>query len=133
MDFGLAKRLVAMEGEPTEEVTAAGFVGGSPAYMAPEQITDFGQVSFAADLYSLGVIAYELFTGVKPFQHQERAELLQMHLRETPEPPSMKDARLPPELDAVVLRCLRKDPRARFRSCEELQEELHALLASVTP
>ena len=133
MDFGLAKRLVAMEGEPTEEVTAAGFVGGSPAYMAPEQITDFGQVSFAADLYSLGVIAYELFTGVKPFQHQERAELLQMHMRETPEPPSMKDARLPPELDAVVLRCLRKDPRARFRSCDELQEELHALLASVTP
>ena len=131
MDFGLAKRLVAMEGEGAEDVTVAGFVGGSPAYMAPEQITDFGQVSFAADLYSLGVIAYELFTGVKPFDHVERARVLQMHMREVPEPPSAKDPRLSPEVDAVVLRCLRKDPRARFRSCEELHEELLALRDSV--
>jgi serine/threonine-protein kinase len=133
MDFGLAKRLVAMEGDGVEDVTVAGFVGGSPAYMAPEQITDFGQVSFAADLYSLGVIAYELFTGAKPFDHPERAVLLRMHMSDLPEPPSAKDPRLPPEVDAVVLRCLRKDPRARFRSCEELQEELRTLRSTVAP
>jgi tetratricopeptide (TPR) repeat protein len=84
MDFGLAKRLVAMEGDAREHVTAAGFIGGSPPYMAPEQITDFGQVSFAADIYSLGVIAYELLTGVKPFHHEDRSKLLQMHMRNTP-------------------------------------------------
>ncbi len=133
MDFGLAKRLVAADGEATEDVTVAGFVGGSPAYMAPEQITDFGQASFAADLYSLGVIAYELFTGVKPFENADRAQLLQMHLSETPEAPSAKDPRLSREVDAVVLRCLRKDPRARFRSCEELHEELVALEAGASP
>jgi tetratricopeptide (TPR) repeat protein len=133
MDFGLAKRLVAMEGDAAEDITAAGFIGGSPPYMAPEQITEFGQVSFAADIYSLGVIAYELLTGVKPFHHEDRAKLQQMHMGDTPEPPSAKNPLLSPEVDAVVLRCLRKDPGARFRNCEELHEELSALAASAAP
>lgn len=72
------------------------------------------------------MIAYEFFTRVKPFGQAERTLLLRMRMR----PPSAKDPRLSPEVDVVVLRCLRKDPRARFRNCEELHEELSTSVPS---
>ncbi len=131
MDFGLAKRLAALEDDVTSEVTVTGFVGGSPAYMAPEQITDFGGASFPADIYSLGVVAYELFTGIRPFRHKERAKMFQMHLNEVPVPPSTIDARLPVGVDRIVLKCLEKNPRARFATCEDLYGALLALDGSL--
>jgi serine/threonine-protein kinase len=128
MDFGLAKRLAALEEQPAG-VTVTGFIGGSPAYMAPEQISDFAQAGFAADIYSLGVVAYELFTGQRPFRHKERAKLFYMHLTEAPVPPRSLDPMLPPSVDRIVLRCMEKDPRARYATCEELQEALLGLHA----
>jgi hypothetical protein len=127
MDFGLAKRLASMEGESTGDMTVAGFIGGSPAYMAPEQITDFAQAGFLADIYSLGVVAYELFTGTRPFRHKERATMFRMHLSVIPHVPSAVDASLSPEIDRLVMRCLEKDPSQRFKSCHELIQALSAL------
>jgi serine/threonine-protein kinase len=127
MDFGLAKRLASLDEGASSQVTQAGFLGGSPAYMAPEQITDFGQTGFSADIYSLGVVAYELFAGRRPFRHKERARLLHMQLTEQPAPPSEVKPDLPASIDGLVLRCLEKDPAARFGSCEELHDALLAL------
>lgn len=127
MDFGLAKRLAAMEGEEAADMTVAGFIGGSPAYMAPEQITDFAHAGFAADIYSLGVVAYELFAGTKPFRHKERAMMFRMHLSVVPHPPSALDGSVSPAVDRLVMRCLEKDPRHRFTSCQEMQRALAAL------
>jgi tetratricopeptide (TPR) repeat protein len=127
MDFGLAKRLASMEGEESADMTVAGFIGGSPAYMAPEQITDFSQAGFGADIYSFGVVAYELFAGTKPFRERERAKLFRMHLSVIPEPPSAADPSLPSGIDRFVMRCLEKDPNHRFASCKEMYLALAAL------
>jgi serine/threonine-protein kinase len=124
MDFGLAKRLVSADDEGTADVTVAGFIGGSPAYMAPEQITDFAHVGFAADIYALGVVAYELFAGTRPFHDKERAKMFQMHMSVVPPPPTAIDAKLPAGVDRIVMRCLEKDPNRRFASCEALRREL---------
>jgi serine/threonine-protein kinase len=124
MDFGLAKRLVSAVGEASGDVTVAGFIGGSPAYMAPEQITDFAHVGFGADIYGLGVVAYELFTGKRPFQHKERAKMFQAHMSVVPPPPTAMNAELPDAIDRIVMRCLEKDPNRRFASCEALRREL---------
>jgi tetratricopeptide (TPR) repeat protein len=124
MDFGLAKRLVSAVGEVSRDVTVAGFIGGSPAYMAPEQIADFAHVGFGADIYSLGIVAYELLTGRRPFEHKERAKVFQMHMSVVPPPPTAIDAELPPAVDPIVMRCLEKDPSRRFPSCESLRREL---------
>jgi hypothetical protein len=128
MDFGLAKRLVSADDEAAADVTVAGFIGGSPAYMAPEQITDFARVGFGADIYALGVVAYELFAGTRPFCDKERARMFQMHMSVVPAPPSAIDAKLPAAVDRIVMRCLEKDPKSRFASCEALRREV-ALLA----
>jgi eukaryotic-like serine/threonine-protein kinase len=124
MDFGLAKRLAALDDESTTEVTVAGFIGGSPAYMAPEQITAFGQAGFAADIYSLGIVAYELFTGIRPFRAKERARVFQMQMTEIPVHPRIVAPNLPPSVDRIVMRCLEKDPSARYPTCEELYAAL---------
>ena len=127
MDFGLAKRLAAAEEEPSPGVTVTGFIGGSPAYMAPEQISDFGQAGFGADIYSLGVVAYELFTGLRPFRHKERARMFHMHMTEAPVPPCSVEPTLPKSVDRIVLKCLEKDPHARYATCEELHAALLGL------
>jgi tetratricopeptide (TPR) repeat protein len=127
MDFGLAKRLASMDGDSSGDMTVAGFIGGSPGYMAPEQITDFAHAGFPADIYSLGVVAYELFTGAKPFRHKERAMIFRMHLSVVPHPPSAVDAGVPLAVDRLVMRCLEKDPSHRFKSCLELGQALAEL------
>jgi eukaryotic-like serine/threonine-protein kinase len=131
MDFGLAKRLASLDDETATDVTVAGFIGGSPAYMAPEQITGFSQVGFAADIYALGVVAYELFTGLRPFRDKQRARLFHMHMNERPVPPCTIEPRLPASVDRIVLKCLEKDPKERFATCEELHRSLVLLAAEV--
>jgi tetratricopeptide (TPR) repeat protein len=122
-DFGLAKRL----GDPDAH-TMVGFMGGSPNYMAPEQITDFGSVTTAADLYSMGIVAYELVTGQKPFQHNERQKVLEAHLTVQPAAPSALTAGLPPAVDGLILELLRKNPKERVASCTEVIARLDAIV-----
>ena len=127
MDFGIAKARAA------PGLTAAGFVAGTPSYISPEQISGFTSVTHLSDLYSLGVTAYELFTGVVPFVHAELMPLLLKHLQAQPEPPRLRNAALPPALDALVLRLLAKSPAARVQSCEELGLAFAAIRRELAP
>jgi serine/threonine-protein kinase len=126
MDFGIARER-AVPG-----VTQAGMIVGTPEYLSPEQISgaDAGDTS---DLYALGVVAYEMFTGRKPFVHDDLVPLLQMHLVTPPVPPRQHAPQLPANLEAVILTLLRKDPRERFPSARAAAEALAAVRESSRP
>ncbi len=121
MDFGIAKQF-AVSG-----VTVAGAIAGTPLYMSPEQIGSFSTVTHATDLYALGVCAYEMFTGAVPFAHPELVPLLMMHVNERPAALRSKNPSIPPDLEAVVLRLLEKDPLQRFASARECGVALEAI------
>lgn len=127
MDFGIAKRRT----EPTK--TAAGFTAGTPAYIAPEQISDFTGATHLADLYAVGAMMYELFTGRLPFEHQDLMPLLMAHMKEVPRAPTEHRADLPGELNALILQLMEKDPAARPQSAEEVVRRMRAVLAAVSP
>ena len=125
MDLGLAKdRRSSSFGEQWA-------LAGTLAYMSPEQIQDFGSVTHLTDVYAMGVVAYELLTGELPFDHDDPGELIRMHLRAPPRPPS-EVAPVPRALDAVVLRALQKRPCDRFQSCHALGRALTRALSGVT-
>jgi serine/threonine-protein kinase len=120
-DFGMAK-------QPGDvSVTMTGSMGGTPYYMSPEQITDFRNADHRADLYALGVVAYELFAGELPFESSALTDLLLMHLERAPEPLRAHRSDIPPALEALVLKLLAKRREERFQSCEEVAEALRAV------
>jgi serine/threonine-protein kinase len=125
MDFGIAKNAQATKR------TQAGFIAGTPPYMSPEQISGFADVSHLADIYSLGIVAYEMFAGSLPFVHEEMMPLLMMHLTQAPEPPSTHNPSIPKPLNELILRLLAKDPKDRIQSCKQLAEELTKLRSVV--
>jgi serine/threonine-protein kinase len=118
MDFGIAKP--AAEGATDGGVT--GYILGSPEYMSPEQARGRA-VDLRSDLYSLGIVIYELFTGAVPFRADTPVTTLLLHL-ET-EPP-LDHPGLPPALRPVLERCLAKDPAARFGSARDLVDALES-------
>ena len=122
MDFGIARQLAA------PGLTIDGAIVGTPAYMAPEQIRGFRAVTPAADLYALGIVGYEMFTGTPPFQHESVVPVLMMQLEQAPAPPRSRNPGMPAELEAILLRLLRKEPERRYRDCRSLAEALDALL-----
>jgi hypothetical protein len=113
MDFGIARA------QRFEGMTVTGSFLGSPDYAAPESI-EGRSVDARSDLYSVGVILFELLTGRRPFEGDTPFAVLQKHCTEPPPPPSRLVPGLPPELDAITLRLLAKPPDARFASAEEL-------------
>jgi serine/threonine-protein kinase len=121
MDFGLAK------GRGEDRITASGVMGGTPSYISPEQITDIVRADERSDLYSFGVVAYELLTGRCPFEATALVELLVQHLNEEPASLRLIEPALPAALDAWVLKLLRKKPEERFQSCAEAAAELRSL------
>jgi eukaryotic-like serine/threonine-protein kinase len=124
-DFGLAKL------QNAGGVTATGVIAGTPAYMAPEQVTDFRRVGPLADLYAVGVMAYEIHTGTLPFHHPESISLLLMHASDEPPRPRDREPSMPEELEEIILQCLEKEPEKRISSCGELAARLEALRARV--
>ncbi|HEY3231346.1 MAG TPA: protein kinase [Roseiflexaceae bacterium] len=127
-DFGIA-RLV--QGEGDANLTAAGMVMGTPAYMAPEQLT--GQLPDArADIYSLGVVLYQLLTGRAPFIGDTTA-VISGHLTRQPPPPRESTPDLPPALDAVVLQALAKQPEHRFKSAGVFAQALRNAADDLEP
>ena len=125
MDFGLAKVRDA------PGLTATGVIGGTPAYMAPEQASDFRSVTPATDIYALGVVAYEMFTATLPFVHENPLAVLNMHRDAPPAPPRSRNPSLPEAVELIILRCLEKDPGRRFGSCREMGQ--HVLGSSSAP
>jgi serine/threonine-protein kinase len=115
MDFGIAKRRSASRG-----LTRAGMMAGTPQYMAPEQANNFGGVTYLADLYALGCIAYQMFTGAVPFDAEEVMPILMAHMSRAPDPLRPRNPAIPAELETVILRLLAKKPEARVQSCREL-------------
>jgi len=135
LDFGLAK-LQRQEADlgatqrPTELMTQEGMIVGTVPYMAPEQVQ--GKVADGrSDIFSLGVIFYEMATGVRPFGGDTAADLISSILRDTPSTVSELQPELPPELGRLVSRCLEKDPRQRYQSSLDLHNELRELTAEL--
>jgi hypothetical protein len=113
MDFGIARAL------RFEGITATAAFLGTPDYVAPETIDGLGTEP-RSDLYSLGVVLFELLTGARPFSADSPFGVLKKHTSEEPVPPSRVRTGVPAELDAIVLRLLRKRPEERPASAEEL-------------
>jgi len=110
LDFGIAK-LIAGD-EPGRDVTRSGVVIGTPRYLSPEQACG-GPVDGASDIYSLGVVAYELLVGDAPFTADNAFELMAKQIHERPVPPRVMRPDIPPALDELVLAMMAKDPRER--------------------
>jgi serine/threonine-protein kinase len=117
LDFGLAKTIGAI-GDISLTATSAVF--GSPQYMSPEQMRSAKDVDTRSDIWSIGVCLYELLTGRVPFDAGGLAEICAMVLKDAVEPPSKWAIGLPPDLDAVVVKCLEKDPKNRYQTVAEL-------------
>jgi serine/threonine-protein kinase len=124
LDFGLAKPAVG-----AVNLTNPGIHVGTPGYMAPEQIYGL-PISPATDLYALGCVAYWLLAGVTPFEADAAGEVLRMHAQ-TPAPALSARAKqpIPARLEALVMRCLAKEPADRPEDADRMREELAALAA----
>ncbi len=122
LDFGLVKDLEANDG-----VTRENAISGTPAYIAPETITDPEVVGPATDLYAVGAVAYWLLTGETVFKGKSIVEVFAHHLHTAPIPPSLRAEGIPSALEALVLQCLAKDPRGRPSSASAMVRALEEL------
>ncbi|CAN5805551.1 hypothetical protein BH11MYX3_BH11MYX3_04060 [soil metagenome] len=131
LDFGVAK-LLNRDDEDIGFQTAAGSVIGTPAYMSPEQAGGMA-VDHRSDIYSLGAIMYELFCGQPMFRGRSFGEYVRKHLTEQPVRPRLTPAgaEIDPRLEGMILKCLEKDPNARFDQIVELRDELLMMLGSM--
>src|SRR4051812_14717034 len=116
MDFGVAHL-------ESSSMTAQGHFFGSPSYMAPEQVSG-GQVLASADLFSLGVVAYEMLTGHRPFEGASITAIMYRVVNEEPPPPRQWDFHLPPVFDDIFRRALSKNPAERFPDATSLARAL---------
>ncbi|OWK39973.1 Serine/threonine protein kinase PrkC, regulator of stationary phase [Fimbriiglobus ruber] len=114
-DFGLAKR-----GTGDSQLTGTGQIMGTPAYMPPEQARGAKDIGPAADVYSLGAVLYFLLTGRPPFEGETITDLLIKVVSESPIPPRTSHPDIPPEVEAVCMRCLAKDPTGRYTDANAL-------------
>ena len=127
MDFGIARGAEVKAG--SGGLTTDGSVMGTPDYMAPEQAQ--GQaVDFRTDIYALGVVLFEVFTGTLPFRGDNPMATVLAHIQEAPPKPRSRSPRLPEELEALILRCMEKDPAARYGRVADVLKDLNAVSAS---
>jgi serine/threonine-protein kinase len=126
-DFGIARA-------GASQMTEAGSIIGTAQYLSPEQAKG-APVDQTSDLYSVGVVLYELLTGVVPFSGDTPVEIAMKHLSAIPEPPSAHRAEVPHDLDLIVMRALAKEPSERYQSAEEMDDDLARVErgASVSP
>ncbi|TML86288.1 MAG: Stk1 family PASTA domain-containing Ser/Thr kinase [Actinobacteria bacterium] len=120
-DFGIARAGAA------SQMTEAGSIVGTAQYLSPEQAKGTA-VDQRSDIYSLGIVLYELLTGSVPFTGDTPVEIAMKHISETPVPPSSVRPDVPHDLDLVVTRALAKDPAERYQSAEEMDADLERVL-----
>ncbi len=124
-DFGLAKN-------PSANLTQAGVLLGTPSYMSPEQIQGH-ELTGRSDLFSLGVVLYELLTGVRPFDGDSISTIIYRVLYEDPRPPAVHNPALPPEINAILDKALAKEVDRRYPTCAEMAFDLNRSLAGLPP
>jgi WD40 repeat protein len=122
-DFGLAKQLGSDAGQ-----THTGAVLGTPDYISPEQAAGAKKVGPAADIYALGAILYECLTGRPPFRNDTPLDTLLQVATQEPVPPSRLRPKLPRDLETICLKCLEKEPRARYATAGDLADDLRRFI-----
>jgi serine/threonine-protein kinase len=122
-DFGIARA-------GASQMTEAGSIMGTAQYLSPEQARG-APVTASSDLYSVGIVLYEMLTGKVPFTGDSAIEIAMKHLNDAPKPPSKIRQEIPDDLDQVVLRALAKNPEDRYQSAEEFSEDLHRVEAGL--
>ena len=132
LDFGIGKARLSASTSETEvlRITQAGMSLGTPTYVAPEQASGDPALDHRADLYALGVVAYEMITGHPPFSSRSPLVVIEAHAKQRPEPIVTRRPDVPKQLAAIVMRCLEKRPADRPHSGEEI---VRALSVTVSP
>ncbi len=130
LDFGLAKLAEPTPGEgsgaPKTDTAQEGMIFGTPAYMSPEQ-AEGKRVDARSDIFSFGAVLYQMVTGLQAFRGDSANSTLAAVLSQEPKPPSQVVRNVPPELERIILRCLRKDPARRFQDMGDVKIELEEL------
>ncbi|MBX9671207.1 MAG: serine/threonine protein kinase, partial [Candidatus Obscuribacterales bacterium] len=127
LDFGIAK--IEYHGEETpQKLTQTGDVFGSPYYMSPEQCKG-GQLDARSDIYSLGCVMYQAVVGRRPFEGDNAYKTIYMHVNTTPTPflDAEPDTTLPSDLEAIIMKCLEKEPHMRYQTAQALSLDLQKL------
>ena len=136
LDFGLAKlkedaRLALEAGQPTGMLTGDGRIVGTVAYMSPEQ-AEGKPVDQRSDVFSLGVILYEMATGARPFTGDTQMSILSSIMKDAPRPVTEAKRGLPRDFSRIVMRCLAKDVEDRYQSAKDVRNDLRALKNDLT-
>jgi serine/threonine-protein kinase len=127
LDFGVAKFVVEEHDDDYNTLTQVGALIGTPRYMSPEQCAGTVALTPASDVYSLGIILYEMLTGTAPFNGETPLAIALKQVSEPPQPPREIVPSIPAALEQVVLHSLAKNPNERPRDANELRRELHAV------
>lgn len=130
-DFGVGKALSASTTDAgTDTLTTRGVALGTPAYMSPEQAAADPGIDYRSDIYSWGVVAYEMITGLAPFAGRGAGAVIAAHISETPENVERRRPTVPHALGDLVMRCLAKRPADRPQTADELVDSLDSVLSS---
>jgi serine/threonine-protein kinase len=125
LDFGMAKQLKT---DQHAGVTKPGMLFGTPRYISPESVYGTATVDTRADIYNLGAVVYFMLTGEPPFTSSSSVELLIEHVKTVPRRPSeISELTIPPPMDALVMKCLEKDPNDRFQRVTDLESAVRAV------
>jgi serine/threonine-protein kinase len=128
LDFGLVKYYSGAEVERQMALSRTGVVAGTPSFMAPEMVMGDRAIDGRADIYALGCVGYWMLTGVLVFEATSVGAMMVAHAQKPPRPPSERtEVAIPADLEALVLRCLAKEPEGRPQTAEQLEHELEAI------